>query len=69
LSRKGVLPEIVDLFGMATGDTSDTDESESTHPEEPSEEDQGSEEESDTKISEARPEPVVDDDDIDSFFG
>ncbi|MEO2114699.1 MAG: translation initiation factor eIF-1A [Candidatus Poseidoniia archaeon] len=64
LSRKGVLPEIVDMFGMST------DEVEEKSPEkEPSEEDQGLEEETDTKITKESPEPAVDDDDIDSFFG
>ena len=65
LSRKGVLPEIVDMFGMSTDDSSNIGNSE----EESSEEDQGLEDEADTEITKESPEPVVDDDDIDSFFG
>lgn len=64
LSRKGVLPEIVDLFGMSQDEEmTDTDEQEPTEEETPMEE-EGTEE------SEV-PEPVVEDDedDIDSFFG
>ncbi len=55
LSRKGVLPEIVDLFGMAT--------------EEPDTEEPGIEVEAENEEPEKSPEPAVDDDDIDSFFG
>ena len=70
LSRKGVLPEIVDLFGMSSDDSSNINESEERPPEgEAPEEDQGLDEEADTEITEAPPEPAVDDDDIDSFFG
>jgi len=65
LSRKGVLPEIVDMFGMSTDDSSNIGNSE----EESSEENQGLEDEADTEITKESPEPVVDDDDIDSFFG
>ena len=64
LSRKGVLPEIVDLFGMSQDEEmTETDEQEPTEEETPMEE-EGTEE------SEG-PEPVVEDDedDIDSFFG
>jgi len=64
LSRKGVLPEIVDLFRMSQDEEmTDTDEQEPTEEETPMEE-EGTEE------SEV-PEPVVEDDedDIDSFFG
>jgi len=64
LSRKGVLPEIVDLFGMSQDEEmTETDEQEPTEEETPMEE-EGTEE------SEV-PEPVVEDDedDIDSFFG
>jgi len=66
LSRKGVLPEIVDLFGMATDDTPEKVqvEEEAYAEEQPTEE-----EEADTETTEEPPEPAVDDDDIDSFFG
>ena len=64
LSRKGVLPEIVDLFGMSSDDS----EERSPERESPAE-DQDPDEEADTEITEAPPEPAVDDDDIDSFFG
>ena len=69
LSRKGVLPEIVDMFGMSTDDSSNIDDSKEKSPEDESSEDQGLEEEADTEITKESPEPVVDDDDIDSFFG
>jgi len=66
LSRKGVLPEIVDLFGMSTEGSSTSDVAEEIeHPEEP--EDDSSEEA--VPEPESAPEPAVDDDDIDSFFG
>ena len=66
LSRKGVLPEIVDLFGMSTEDSSTSVlPEEIEHPEEP--EDDPSEEA--VPEPESPPEPAVDDDDIDSFFG
>ena len=64
LSRKGVLPEIVDLFGMSQDeDITETEEQEPTEEESPVGEE-------DTEESEA-PETVVEDDgdDIDSFFG
>ena len=69
LSRKGVLPEIVDMFGMSSDDSSNIDVSEEKSPEDEPSEDQGLEEEADTEITKESPEPVVDDDDIDSFFG
>ena len=59
LSRKGVLPEIVDLFGMATEESQEAEQ-----PEGPD-----IEEKDDEGETEAPPEPAVDDDDIDSFFG
>jgi len=66
LSRKGVLPEIVDLFGMSTEESSTSVVAEEIeHPEEP--EDDSSEEA--VPEPESPPEPAVDDDDIDSFFG
>mgnify|MGYP002008271323 FL=1 len=68
LSRKGVLPEIVDLFGMSTEESQEARE-----PEQPQEADEpeGSdiEDHSDVEEKEVPPEPAVDDDDIDSFFG
>ena len=68
LSRKGVLPDIVDLFGMSedvSESTQETEEIESKDDEAAIEEESGSE----------IPEPVLKeksssvDDDIDSFFG
>ena len=64
LSRKGVLPEIVDLFGMSQDeDITETEEQEPTEEESPVGEE-------DTEESEA-PETVVEDDGdaIDSVFG
>ncbi len=66
LSRKGVLPEIVDLFGMSTEDSPESVETEQIELEEETEEvllEESTHEES------PPPEPAVDDDDIDSFFG
>ena len=69
LSRKGVLPEIVDLFGMSSDDSSNINESEERPPEgEAPEEDQGPDEEAGTDLPEAPPDPHVDADDIYSFF-
>ena len=68
LSRKGVLPEIVDLFGMATEESQETEQpEESQEAEQP--EGPDIEEKADEGETEAPPEPAVDDDDIDSFFG
>ena len=68
LSRKGVLPEIVDLFGMATEESQETEQpEESQEAEQP--EGPDIEEKDDEGETEAPPEPAVDDDDIDSFFG
>ena len=73
LSRKGVLPEIVDLFGMSREEEmpemdefqedTDQDSPEQEAPEQEAPEQEASEQEA--------PEPVNDDedDDIDSFFG
>lgn len=72
LSRKGVLPEVVDMFGMATeGSSSDTEESETIAAVEETspEEDQTSEEGGSTEPTETAAPSAVDDDDIDSFFG
>ena len=61
LSRKGVLPEIVDLFGMSQDE--DIPETEET--------DENIEEVQVQEAEEQTPEPLSDeeDDDIDSFFG
>ena len=68
LSRKGVLPEIVDLFGMATEESQEAEQpEESQEAEEP--EGPDIEEKADEGETEAPPETAVDDDDIDSFFG
>ena len=67
LSRKGVLPEIVDLFGMATDEPRELEEAEELQEVEEAEEPDT--EESEIEEKEAPPEPAVDDDDIDSFFG
>ncbi len=68
LSRKGVLPEIVDLFGMATEESQ-----EAVEPDEPQEVEEAvesdAEEQTEAEEAEAPPETTVDDDDIDSFFG
>ena len=64
LSRKGVLPEIVDLFGMSQDDeVSEVAEHDEIEAEPPVEEESQEEPE--------EPEPVAEDDedDIDSFFG
>ena len=70
LSRKGVLPEIVDLFGMAV-DESVTAMEEQAEAEEPV--DQPEEEQAEAEAEpEAQEEPRAiddDEDDIDSFFG
>ena len=67
LSRKGVLPEIVDLFGMATEESREIKEAEESQ--EVEEADESDIEEAGSEETEASPEPAVDDDDIDSFFG
>ncbi len=67
LSRKGVLPEIVDLFGMATEESREVKEAEESQ--EVEEADESDIEEAGDEETEAPPEPAVDDDDIDSFFG
>ena len=68
LSRKGVLPEIVDLFGRATEESQEAEQpEESQEAEQP--EGPDIEEKTEEGETEAPPEPAVDDDDIDSFFG
>jgi hypothetical protein len=76
LSRKGVLPEIVDLFGMAEdqfGDSSSDSRpsAAATEPQDDSE-DVGESADEVTEEKPATPSPAWaddDDDDIDSFFG
>ena len=67
LSRKGVLPEIVDLFGLSSEDQIEESAEEQVGTLEPVEED------STEPIAEERQETVAEpasqDDDIDSFFG
>jgi translation initiation factor 1A len=67
LSRKGVLPEIVDLFGMATEESQTVERAE--EPQEVEQAEDPDAEEEGVEEQEATPEPAVDDDDIDSFFG
>ena len=70
LSRKGVLPEIVDLFGMAQDEsaTAMEEHAEGEEPVDQPEEEQAMEGETEP---EAREETQArdDEDDIDSFFG
>ena len=71
LSRKGVLPEIVDLFGMATDDSVTAMEELATEGEEPvdqPEEELATEDEAEPEAQEAQA-ADDDEDDIDSFFG
>ena len=71
LSRKGVLPEIVDLFGMATEDSVTAMEELATEGEEPvdqPEEELATEAEAEPEAQEAQA-ADDDEDDIDSFFG
>ncbi|MAZ23815.1 MAG: translation initiation factor eIF-1A [Euryarchaeota archaeon] len=67
LSRKGVLPEIVDLFGLSSEDQIEESAEEQVETLEPVEED------STEPVAEERQETVAEpasqDDDIDSFFG
>ena len=64
LSRKGVLPEIVDLFGMSQDDeVSEVAEHDEIEAEPPVEE------ESPEELEEPEPVAEDDEDDIDSFFG
>ena len=69
LSRKGVLPEIVDLFGMSTDESGEAEEDMAPDTEEEVEPDAEGEAEPEVDEPEAPTEPAVDDDDIDSFFG
>ena len=68
LSRKGVLPEIVDLFGMA--DFEAADDADQATPEAPSEPEAVEDADTDSVEPEPVAEPVQEpEDDIDSFFG
>ena len=71
LSRKGVLPEIVDLFGMATDeDVSSMEEQMAGEgATDPPEEEQATEEDSEPEAAEEPQRADDDEDDIDSFFG
>ncbi len=70
LSRKGVLPEIVDLFGMASDeDDSETEEAVEATEDEQAPEEQPAEEAPTSGDTEETQEESVDEDDIDSFFG
>ena len=71
LSRKGVLPEIVDLFGMAVDEsvTAMEEQAEAEEPVDQVEEEQATEGEDEPEAQE-EPRAIDDDeDDIDSFFG
>ena len=66
LSRKGVLPEIVDLFGLSSDDQMDQSDEEQTETVEPSE---GETPEPVAEEKQETVEAASQDDDIDSFFG
>ena len=70
LSRKGVLPEIVDLFGMATEDsaTAMDEQAGGEEPVDQPEEEQATEDEAEDDAREET-QATDDEDDIDSFFG
>ena len=71
LSRKGVLPEIVDLFGMAVDEsvTAMEEQAEAEEPVDQPDEEQATEGEAEPEAQE-EPRAIDDDeDDIDSFFG
>jgi translation initiation factor 1A len=79
LSRKGVLPEIVDLFGYSDDDITAMDEGDMEYDDQPTEErtraDESQAADDDAGIEETRQEETDtmvtrrDEDDIDSFFG
>ena len=71
LSRKGVLPEIVDLFGMATDDsvTAMEEQAEAEEPADQPEEEMATEDEAEPEGQEETQAADDDEDDIDSFFG
>ena len=66
LSRKGVLPEIVDLFGLSSDDQMEQSSEEQTETVEPSE---GETPEPVAEEKQETVEAASQDDDIDSFFG
>lgn len=67
LSRKGVLPDIVDLFGLSSDDQVEESTDQQIETAEPIEEE--APEEAVEEKQETVPEPASQDDDIDSFFG
>ena len=67
LSRKGVLPDIVDLFGLSSDDQVEESSDQQIETAEPIEEE--APEEAVEEKQETVPEPASQDDDIDSFFG
>ena len=71
LSRKGVLPEIVDLFGMATDETvaAMEEQAEAEEPADQPEEELATEDEAEPEGQEETQAAEDDEDDIDSFFG
>ena len=71
LSRKGVLPEIVDLFGMATDEsvTAMDEQAEGEEPVDQPEEELATEEPAEPEAQEETQAADDDEDDIDSFFG
>ena len=71
LSRKGVLPEIVDLFGMATDEsvTAMEEQAEAEEPADQPEEELATEDEAKPEGREETQAAEDDEDDIDSFFG
>jgi len=71
LSRKGVLPEIVDLFGMATDEsvTAMDEQAEGEEPVDQTEEELATEESAEPEAQEETQAADDDEDDIDSFFG
>ncbi|MBP50789.1 MAG: translation initiation factor eIF-1A [Euryarchaeota archaeon] len=67
LSRKGVLPDIVDLFGLSSDDQVEESTDQQIETAEPIGEE--APEEAVEEKQETVPEPASQDDDIDSFFG
>ena len=67
LSRKGVLPDIVDLFGLSSDDQVEESADQQIETDEPMDEE--TPEEAVEEKQETVPVPASQDDDIDSFFG
>ena len=67
LSRKGVLPDIVDLFGLSSDDQVEESADQQIETDEPIDEE--APEEVVEEKQETAPVPASQDDDIDSFFG